>query len=55
MQKEHTPVKTFDVFKVKHVSFDKRFSNLFIGPSDEHLVIVVCLLGQADAEVNRNP
>ena len=54
MQKEHTPVKTFDVLEVKHVSFNKRFSNLLISPSDEHLVIVICFLSQANTEVNRN-
>ena len=50
----NTPVKTFDVLEVKHVSFNKRFSNLLISPSDEHLVIVICFLSQANTEVNRN-
>lgn len=36
----------FDVFELKHVSLDEGTAYLLIGPSDEELVIVVCLWGE---------
>ena len=52
--KKFGPVETFDVLEVKHVPLDEGLSDLLVGPSDEHLVVVVRLLCQAHAEVDRN-
>ena len=42
----------FDVLEVEHVAVNKSLSDLFVGPRDEHLVVVVCLLRHAGAEVD---
>jgi hypothetical protein len=46
------PVETLDVFEVEHVSLYECLPDLLVGPRDEHLVVVVRLLGQSDAEVD---
>jgi hypothetical protein len=43
------------MFEIEHIPFDEGLPDLFVGPGDEHLVVVVRLLGQAHAEVNGNP
>ena len=40
------------MLEVEHVALDKSLPDLFVGPRDEHLVVVVGLLRQADAEVD---
>ena len=47
-------VKAFDVLEIKHVSLDKGFANLLVGPRDEHLVVVVGLLRQPHGKVDRD-
>ena len=42
------------MFELKHVPLDEGLSDLFVGPSDEHFVVVVGLFGQADAEEDGN-
>jgi hypothetical protein len=47
-------VESLDVLEVKHVSLHKRLSDLFVCPSNEHFVVVVCPLGEASGKVDRN-
>ena len=48
------PVKAFDVLELEHVSLDEGLPDLLVGPSDEHFVVVVGLLRQADTEEDRH-
>lgn len=46
-------VERLDVLEVEHVAMDEGLSDLLVGPRDEHFVIIVRLLGQAQREVDR--
>ena len=43
------------MLEVEHVPLDEGLPDLLVGPSDEHLVVVVGFLRQAHAEVDGNP